>query len=100
MKTLVKTQSSEGLWMEEAEAPKPGPNDVLIRVKKTAICGTDLHMVLDGWGTPDHPDISGAVLAKLIAFLKSPLGAHVKGVFVDCAPPPRSPPHRPAALAP
>ena len=46
-----------------------------------------------GWGTPDHPDISGAVLAKLVAFLKSPLGAHVKGVFVDCAPPPRSPPH-------
>jgi threonine 3-dehydrogenase len=44
MKALVKAKREPGLWMEELPVPEIGPNDVLIRVKKTGICGTDLHI--------------------------------------------------------
>lgn len=44
MKALVKAKPEEGIWMQEVPVPEPGPTDVLIRVKKTAICGTDVHI--------------------------------------------------------
>lgn len=44
MKALVKRHAEPGLWMEEVPEPKPGINDVLVRVEKTGICGTDLHI--------------------------------------------------------
>ncbi|SLN27917.1 L-threonine 3-dehydrogenase [Roseovarius albus] len=44
MKALVKAQPETGLWMEHVPVPEPGPNDVLIKVKKSAICGTDVHI--------------------------------------------------------
>ncbi len=44
MKALVKKEPRKGIWMEEVEIPKIGINDVLIKIKKTAICGTDLHI--------------------------------------------------------
>jgi threonine 3-dehydrogenase len=44
MKALVKARREPGLWLEEVPVPEVGPNDVLIRVKKTGICGTDLHI--------------------------------------------------------
>lgn len=44
MKALVKSRPECGLWMEEVPVPKPERDEVLIRVKKTAICGTDLHI--------------------------------------------------------
>lgn len=44
MKGLSKLRPEPGIWLTEAEIPKPGPQDVLIRVKRTAICGTDLHI--------------------------------------------------------
>ncbi len=44
MKALVKSRSEPGLWLEEVEEPKIGINDVLIRVLRTGICGTDLHI--------------------------------------------------------
>ncbi len=44
MKALVKKEAREGLWLEEVPDPEIGINDVLIRVKRTAICGTDLHI--------------------------------------------------------
>ena len=44
MKCLVKSQAEKGLWMEQREIPKIGPDDVLIRVKKTGLCGTDAHI--------------------------------------------------------
>ena len=50
MRALVKSRSEPGIWMEEVEKPAPGTNEVLIRVEKTAICGTDLHIHLwDEW---------------------------------------------------
>jgi threonine 3-dehydrogenase len=44
MKALVKKESSIGLWLEDVPIPKIGINDVLIKIKRTAICGTDLHI--------------------------------------------------------
>jgi threonine 3-dehydrogenase len=44
MKALVKRKNEPGLWMEDAPIPRIGDNDLLIKVKKTAICGTDVHI--------------------------------------------------------
>jgi threonine 3-dehydrogenase len=44
MKALVKKESKPGLWLEDIPEPKIGINDVLIRVDRTGICGTDLHI--------------------------------------------------------
>lgn len=44
MKALVKLKPEKGLWMEYVDIPKVGVNDILIKVKKSAICGTDLHI--------------------------------------------------------
>lgn len=50
MKALVKKLPQKGIWMEEVAKPVPGPNDVLIKVLKSAICGTDLHIYnWDNW---------------------------------------------------
>ncbi len=45
MKALVKSKAEPGLWLEEVPVPEIGINDVLIRVDRTAICGTDLHIM-------------------------------------------------------
>lgn len=44
MKALVKLRPEKGIWMQDIPMPKVGVNDVLIKIKKTAICGTDLHI--------------------------------------------------------
>ena len=44
MKALVKKYAEKGIWMEDVPVPEVGINDVLIKIKKTAICGTDLHI--------------------------------------------------------
>ncbi|MBN1805404.1 MAG: L-threonine 3-dehydrogenase [Sedimentisphaerales bacterium] len=44
MKALVKSRPEQGVWMEEAAVPEIGINDVLIKIHKTAICGTDIHI--------------------------------------------------------
>jgi len=56
MKALVKSRREPGLWLEDVPAPKPGINDVLIRVLMTGICGTDLHIYeWDGWAQSTIP---------------------------------------------
>jgi threonine 3-dehydrogenase len=56
MKALVKSQSKPGLWLEEIAKPEIGINDVLIRVLKTGICGTDLHIYdWDEWAQKTIP---------------------------------------------
>ncbi|HEY1368503.1 MAG TPA: L-threonine 3-dehydrogenase [Gaiellaceae bacterium] len=47
MRALLKAKPAEGLWLEDVPEPELGINDVLIRVHKTGICGTDLHIY--GW---------------------------------------------------
>ncbi|NDR57664.1 L-threonine 3-dehydrogenase [Pseudoruegeria sp. M32A2M] len=44
MKALVKAKPEMGLWMQEVPIPSIGPDDVLIKIKKTGICGTDIHI--------------------------------------------------------
>ncbi len=56
MQALVKREAKEGLWLEEVPMPIMGINDVLIRVRKTAICGTDLHIYnWDEWARKTIP---------------------------------------------
>ncbi|WP_421904190.1 L-threonine 3-dehydrogenase [Maridesulfovibrio sp.] len=56
MKALVKSKAEEGIWMEEVPVPECGHNDVLIKVKKTAICGTDIHIYnWDSWAQQTIP---------------------------------------------
>ena len=50
MKALVKAKAEKGIWMEDIPVPEIGINDVLIKIKKTSICGTDLHIYKwDNW---------------------------------------------------
>jgi len=50
MKALVKKHAEKGLWLEDIPKPTIGDSDVLIKIKKTAICGTDVHIFnWDDW---------------------------------------------------
>jgi threonine 3-dehydrogenase len=56
MKALVKRKREPGLWLEDVPEPQMGVNDVLIRVHKTGICGTDLHIYnWDAWAQRTIP---------------------------------------------
>ncbi len=56
MKALVKKKSERGLWLEEVPVPTIGINDVLIKVLRTGICGTDLHIYKwDAWAQKTIP---------------------------------------------
>ena len=56
MKALVKAEAKPGLWLRDVPAPVTGINDVLIRVHKTGICGTDLHIYKwDAWAQKTIP---------------------------------------------
>ncbi len=56
MKALAKTKSEPGIWLVDVDKPDIGPNDVLVKIRKTAICGTDLHIYLwDEWAQNTIP---------------------------------------------
>ncbi len=56
MKALVKTDPEEGLWLKEVPLPEIGPSDVLVKIHKTAICGTDVHIYnWDDWAQKTIP---------------------------------------------
>ncbi len=56
MKALVKSKPEKGIWLAEQPRPEPGPNDVLIKVARTAICGTDIHIYnWDDWAAKTIP---------------------------------------------
>ena len=56
MKALVKSRPEVGIWMEEQPVPEIGPNDLLIEITKTAICGTDIHIYnWDEWSQRTIP---------------------------------------------
>jgi threonine 3-dehydrogenase len=62
MKALSKKEKAPGIWMIDAPVPDIGPNDVLVKIKKTAICGTDIHIYKwDAWAqkTVPAPMITG-----------------------------------------
>ena len=56
MKALVKVRAEPGLWVEDVPVPEIGRDDVLIRVLRTGVCGTDLHIYeWDGWAQENVP---------------------------------------------
>ncbi len=56
MKALVKAKPERGIWMEDINVPTVGHNDVLIKVHRTAICGTDIHIFKwDDWAQATIP---------------------------------------------
>ena len=56
MKALVKSKPEEGLWLEDVPEPEMGPSDVLIKINKTSICGTDVHIwKWDKWAQKTIP---------------------------------------------
>ncbi len=72
MKALVKAKPEPGLWMQSVPVPEIGPDDVLIRVHKTGICGTDIHIWnWDDWAahTVPVPMVTGHEFAGQIVEL-------------------------------
>lgn len=56
MKALSKLHSEKGIWLTEEERPKVGHNDICIKIRKTAICGTDMHIFhWDDWAQKTIP---------------------------------------------
>ena len=72
MKALVKAKAEPGLWMEDRPVPEIGPDDVLIRIHKTGICGTDVHIWnWDDWAQRTVPvplvtghEFAGEIVAR------------------------------------
>lgn len=81
MKALAKMKREKGIWMTEAPIPEPGHNDVRIKIHKTAICGTDIHIYnWDEWaqGVVPCPMITGH---EFIGEIEK-IGSEVKGFKV------------------
>jgi threonine 3-dehydrogenase len=81
MKALEKSKPQEGLWMVKAPVPEIGPDEVLIKINKTGICGTDIHIWnWDDWAahTVPVPMITGHEFAGEIV----ELGRNVTGLSV------------------
>src|SRR5918997_3325444 len=56
MLALVKARAESGIWLEEVPVPELGINDVLIKVLRTGICGTDVHIYnWDAWARKTIP---------------------------------------------
>lgn len=56
MKSLVKAKAERGIWLEDSPKPEVGHNDLLIKIRKTAICGTDMHIYnWDEWSQNTIP---------------------------------------------
>ena len=81
MKALVKAKSEEGIWLEDVPMPTISPNDVLIKVRKTAICGTDIHIYnWDDWAQATIP-VPMTVGHEFMGVIEE-LGSEVKGFAI------------------
>jgi threonine 3-dehydrogenase len=81
MKALAKTKEEPGLWLTEIPRPDPGPDEVLIRVLRTGICGTDLHIYAwDPWAAR-HVPVPMVIGHEFVGEVVE-LGADVGGVSV------------------
>jgi len=81
MKALVKLKAEEGIWMDDVPTPPVGHNDVLVKVTKTAICGTDIHIYnWDDWAANTIPvpmHVGHEFAGEIVEF-----GTEVKGLEV------------------
>ncbi len=81
MKALAKLKPERGIWMIDAPEPTPGPNDLLIRITHTSICGTDAHIhEWDAWAarTVPTPMITGHEYVGIV----EEVGSEVEGYAV------------------
>ncbi len=86
MKALVKERAEPGLWLRDVEVPKVGPDDVLIRVARTGICGTDLHIhKWDEWAarTVPTPLVIGHEFVGEIVDVGANVRGHAPGEIVS-----------------
>jgi len=87
MRALVKSRGEVGLWMEQVAVPEIGPSDVLIKVNKSAICGTDVHIWnWDDWAKGTVPvglvtghEFAGEIVETGTAVTRFKVGARVSG---------------------
>jgi threonine 3-dehydrogenase len=81
VRALVKAKAEPGLWMQDVADPEPGDGEVLIRVHKTSICGTDLHILhCDAWAQA-HIPVPMVVGHEFMGTIAA-LGPGVRGVEV------------------
>ncbi len=81
MRALVKAKAEPGIWLQQLPEPEIGPNDVLIRIRTTAICGTDMHIYhWDQWAQETIP-IPMAVGHEYAGEIVE-IGSHVEGFAV------------------
>lgn len=81
MRALVKRKAEPGIWMQRVPRPSVGPDDVLVRIMKTAICGTDVHIYnWDEWSqrTIPVPMVTGHEFVGVV----EQVGESVRGVAV------------------
>ena len=79
MKALVKKRAEPGIWLEDVPEPEIGHNDVLIRVRETAICGTDIHIYTwDEWAQRTIP-VPMAIGHEFVGEVVE-LGSEVRGL--------------------
>ena len=86
MRALVKAERKPGIWLQDVPAPQLGPNDVLIKVRKAAICGTDIHIFnWDAWSqkTIPVPMIIGHEFTGEVAAVGSAVTGFTKGERVS-----------------
>jgi threonine 3-dehydrogenase len=77
MKALVKKNAEPGLWLEEVPVPEPGMHDVLIKIQKSSICGTDVHIYdWDPWA--QRTIITPLVVGHEFVGTVEKAGAHVE----------------------
>ncbi len=78
MQAVVKSRAEPGLWLEEVPVPEVGTDDVLIRVAKTSICGTDVHIYnWDSWAQKTIP-VPLTIGHEFVGVVER-VGDHVKG---------------------
>ncbi len=81
MKALVKAKREPGIWMQDVPIPEYGVNDVLIKIEKTAICGTDIHIYAwDDWAQATIPvpmTVGHEFYGKIVE-----VGSEVKGLKI------------------
>jgi len=81
MKALVKEKPEEGLWLQDVPRPAIGPNDVLIKITKTAICGTDVHIYnWDSWAQRNVP--TPMTIGHEYVGVVAEVGKEVKGLEI------------------
>lgn len=81
MKALAKLKAEPGIWLTDTDKPEVGPNDVLIRIHKTAICGTDVHIYKwDEWAQNTIPH--GMVVGHEYVGVVEGMGSEVRGFQV------------------